>query len=131
MTEAQENLLAHRPNFTIIPKCPPNGEYIAAIEQACCKLNQGDVEDLRVEVENALKKTHLPKCNITKEEFQAIRELKKDYNRMIYHRKGGGYSGIKQGRLHQEGRRSVKPTNIQEVTRRSHNQTEDQTHKPA
>ena len=55
-----------------------------AIEHACSKLNQGDAEQLRVEVKNVLKKTHLPKSNIFKEEFQAIKELKKDDNRMIF-----------------------------------------------
>ena len=39
LTEAQECLLAHGPKFTISPKCPPVGEYIAAIEQAYSKLN--------------------------------------------------------------------------------------------
>ena len=73
LTEAQECLLAHEPNFTIIPRCPPNGEYIVAIEHACSKLNQGDAEELRVEVKNILKKTQLPNSNITKEEIQAIR----------------------------------------------------------
>ena len=54
-----------------------------AIKQACSRLNQGEEEELRVEVKNALKKTHLPKPNITQEEIQAIKELKKDDNRMI------------------------------------------------
>ena len=54
-----------------------------AVEHACSKLNQGDVEELRVEVKDLLKKTKLPNSNITKEEFQAIKELKKDDNRMI------------------------------------------------
>ena len=38
-TEAQEHLLAHGSNFMIIPRCPPKGEYIAAIEHASSKLN--------------------------------------------------------------------------------------------
>ena len=29
LTKAQENLLAHGPNFAITPRCPPIGEYIA------------------------------------------------------------------------------------------------------
>ena len=41
LTEAQEHLVAYGPNFAITPKCPPNGEYLMAIEYACSKLNQG------------------------------------------------------------------------------------------
>ena len=32
LTEAQEKLLAHGPNFTISPGSPPIGEYIAVVE---------------------------------------------------------------------------------------------------
>ena len=37
LTEAQENLLVHGPNFTITPRNPPIGEYIAVVEQTCQK----------------------------------------------------------------------------------------------
>ena len=33
LTEAQKQLLAHGPNFTISPRNPPIVEYIAAVEQ--------------------------------------------------------------------------------------------------
>ena len=61
----------------------PNGEYILANEKSHSKLNQGEAEELRVEVKNAMKKTHLPTSNTTKEESEAIKELKRDDNRMI------------------------------------------------
>ena len=83
LREAQECLLAHGPNFIVIPRCPFTGKYIVAIDHACSKLNQGDAEELRVEVKNILKKTQMPKSNITKEELQAIKELNKDDNRVI------------------------------------------------
>ena len=83
LTQAQTSLLAHGPNYTIIPKNPPKEEYIAAIEQACHKLKDGEADELRVEVKNILKKTHIPRSNISKEEFQAIRELKEDDSRII------------------------------------------------
>ena len=37
LTEAQTSLLAHGPNYAIIPRNPHKEEYIAAIEQACHK----------------------------------------------------------------------------------------------
>ena len=83
LTEAQECLLAHRSNLAKVPKCPPNGDYIMAIEHACSKLNQGKAEELRVEVKNVFNKVQLPKTKIKKEEMKAMKELKEDNTRMV------------------------------------------------
>ena len=47
LTQAQEKLLAHGPNYVVVPRSPPTTEYIAAIEQACSKLQPGEAEELR------------------------------------------------------------------------------------
>ena len=60
LTEAQEKLLAHGPNYAVVPKSPPITEYEAAIEQACSKLQQGEAEELKGEVKSIIKKTHSP-----------------------------------------------------------------------
>ena len=83
LTQAQRSLLAHGPNYAVIPKNPPKEEYIAAIEQACHKLEEGEADELRVEVKNLLKKAKTPRSNISREEFQAIKELKRDDSRII------------------------------------------------
>ena len=83
LTKAQTRLLAHGPKFAIIPRHPPKEEYVASIEYACQKLNEGKAEELRVEIKNILKKNHPNKSNITKEEFWAIKELKQDEKRII------------------------------------------------
>ena len=83
LTQAQRSLLAHGPNYAVIPKNPPKEEYIAAIEQTCHKLKEGEVDELRVEVKNLLKKAKTPRSNISREEFQAIKELKRDDSRII------------------------------------------------
>ena len=83
LTEAQEKLLTHGPNFAITPRYPPIGEYIAAVEQTCQNLAQGEAEELRAEVKAVLKKIQPLKANITKEEQKAMNELKKDTNRVI------------------------------------------------
>ena len=83
LTQAQRRLLAHGPNYAIIPRNPPKEEYIAAIEQACHKLKEGEADELRVEVKNLLKKAKTPRSNISREEFQAINELKRDDSRII------------------------------------------------
>ena len=83
LTQVQEKLLAHGPNFVIVPKEPPTTEYIAAIEKACLRLPSRKAEELRGEVKVILKKGTKNKPNITKEEHQAIKELKKAKTRMV------------------------------------------------
>ena len=83
LTKAQEQVLACGPNFTIVPKVPPVLEYIVAIEKACQQLKQGEAEKLRGEIKSIIKKISPPKPNISKEEHQAIQQLKKGNTRMI------------------------------------------------
>ena len=86
LTEDQERLLAQGPKFSIRPRQPPVSEYIVAVEQACSRLSQGEADEMRVEVKKALKKTQctprLP-SNITRKEYQALKELKEDKSRII------------------------------------------------
>ena len=56
LTETQLRILSHGPNFAVVPRCPPVGEYIASIEQACKQLKQGEAEELRGEIKAILKK---------------------------------------------------------------------------
>ena len=83
LTQVQEKFLSHGPNFVIVPKEPPTPEYIVAIEKACLKLPTGKVEELRGEVKAILKKKTNYKPNITKEEHQAIKKLRRDNTRMV------------------------------------------------
>ena len=83
LTEAQEKVLAHGPNFVIATKELPVSEYILQIERVCQQLEQGKAEELRGEIKQIFKKTQPPKPNITKEEAKAIQELKRDKERVI------------------------------------------------
>ena len=83
LTKAQENILSHGPNYTIVTREPPIGEYVAQIERVCQSLTQGEGEELRAEMKAIMKKTKPPKSNISKEEVRAIKELKKDQDRMV------------------------------------------------
>ena len=83
LTKAQENLLAHGPNYVIVPKEPPTVEYIAAIEKTCLKLPTGKAEELRGKIKVILKKKTNIKPNISKEEYWAIKELRNDNTRMV------------------------------------------------
>ena len=79
----EERLLAHGPNFAIVPKDPPIIQYMAAIENACTKLEEGQADEFRVQVKAAIQKIQKPKPNITRGERKAIAELKKDPSRMV------------------------------------------------
>ena len=59
LTQAQEKLLAHGPNYAVVPRSPPKTEYIAAIEQAHSKLKPGEAGELRGKVKAIIKKS----CN--------------------------------------------------------------------
>ena len=56
---------------------------MAAIEQACTKLEEGKAEEFRVQVKAAIQKIQKPKSNITREERIALTKLKKDPSRMV------------------------------------------------
>ena len=71
LTKAQEQLLAHGPNFAIPPKCQPIGEYITTIEKIYLCLAQGEAEELWAEVKAVIKKIQPPRPNITREEQKA------------------------------------------------------------
>ena len=77
MTKDQIKTLAHGPYYAIVPRNPPLGDYIMAIEEACNKLPQGKAEELRGEIKSVIKKIHLPRSNITREEEESHRSVKK------------------------------------------------------
>ena len=83
MTPAQRSVLAKGPNFAVTPRQPPNLEYITAIEAACTKLSQQDAEELRADVNRVLRSSHPPKSNLTKAQNIALRELKRDRDRIV------------------------------------------------
>ena len=79
----EESLLAHRSNFVIVLKDQPIVQYVAAIEHACTKLEEGKAEEFRVQVKAAIQKIQKPKPNIIRGERIAIAELKKNPSRMV------------------------------------------------
>ena len=83
MTPAQRSALAKRPNFAVTPRQPPNLEYITAIEAACTKLSQQDAVELRADINRVLRSSHSPKPNLIKAQNLALRELKRDRDRIV------------------------------------------------
>ena len=83
LTQAQRSLLVKGPNFVLTPKHPPSLEYITAIESICSKLDQQDSEELRANIKRLLRPSHSPKTNLSKAQTQALRELKRDRDRIV------------------------------------------------
>ena len=75
LTQSQASLLAHGPGYAVTPRHLLYGDYIVAIEKACSTLDQNRAEELRAEIRGALRKTHLTRSNINREEIQALVEL--------------------------------------------------------
>ena len=46
LTEAQEKLLAHGPNYAMVPKYPPIIAVVTSVEKTCQKLVKGEAEEL-------------------------------------------------------------------------------------
>ena len=83
LTQAQASLLAHGPGFTVIPKHPPYGDYIVAIEQGCSNMEPNNAEELRAEISGTLKHSHTPRSNISREDVQVLVELRRDSSKVI------------------------------------------------
>ena len=64
-TEAQEQLLAHGPNFAVVPRQLPIREYVAAVEKVCQQLKQG-AEELRGEIKDCVKQCTNPQIQYLK-----------------------------------------------------------------
>ena len=83
LTEDQESLLKHGPNFAITPLRPLHGEYIKAIETACQSLDAKLAEELRSDVYRVLGHPCQLRPNLSKGEMAAIKQFKADKERII------------------------------------------------
>ena len=84
LTEGQKSVLAKVPNFSIAPKYIPNVDYFTAVESMCSKLKEEDPMELRSNINSLLRKAHVPKPNLTKQERVGLAKLKKDKDRVIF-----------------------------------------------
>ena len=65
-------------NYAVSVDKIPHEEFIVACEKASWKLPPNDAQNLRAEVAGVLKSAKIPKSNITKEEREALNQLRKD-----------------------------------------------------
>ena len=78
ITENQKKLLEKGAGFAITPKNLPIEDYIISTELAGKYLHPGEAAALKAEVAEILQGTKKPISNLTKEERQALKELKEN-----------------------------------------------------
>ena len=61
----------------------PHEDFIVACEKASWKLPSNEAQNLRAEIAGVLKSAKIPKSNITKEEREALNQLRKDKDIII------------------------------------------------
>ena len=83
LTPAQVSLLSKGQNFVLACINPSTVEFISAIDLACQKLTEQDVQELRAEVNIILRKAKPPKSNISREEKKALKEVREGQDRMV------------------------------------------------
>ncbi|XP_072043000.1 uncharacterized protein [Amphiura filiformis] len=85
LTTPQTQLLAKGLNYAVAPDNNNAlvNDYIVATEEACVGLSACESAQLRAEVVGVLKSTNNSKPNLTKDEEQALKDLKKDETIMI------------------------------------------------
>ncbi|XP_019643892.1 PREDICTED: uncharacterized protein LOC109484960 [Branchiostoma belcheri] len=83
LTDHQTGVLQKGLNFAVTPDKVPVEDFVVATESACLHLSPSSAEQLRSEVAGILRTAKPPKPNITKQEREALKELKKEKDLLI------------------------------------------------
>ena len=83
LSQAQEAVLAHGPNFAVTPKTPLQRIHVTAVEVACQSLKPSEADEFRADIARILKQARPSKSNISKEEWKAIKELRADKDCLV------------------------------------------------
>ena len=84
LSDPELSILKKGLNFAVTPRRVPVVDTITATEAACRDLNSGDANELRARVSGILKRhDRVKEQNVSKQEWQAIEQLKRDDTIMI------------------------------------------------
>ncbi|XP_035671873.1 uncharacterized protein LOC118412922 [Branchiostoma floridae] len=83
LSDSQTKVLQKGLNFAVTPDKLPVEDFVVATESACAGLPLSSAEQLRSEVAGILKTAKPPKNNITKQERDALKELRKDKDLLV------------------------------------------------
>ena len=83
LTPVETSVLAKGLNYAVVLDKPPVEQLIIAVEKACLKITEGERTQVRAKITSTIKSTPMPKCNLSKEQSAAIKDLSKDDNILI------------------------------------------------
>ena len=83
LSNPEESVLNKRLNYAVSPQAVLVEEFVVATEVVCDRLDAKDKEEIRSKVTAILRHPSPPSSNITRNERQAIKDLKKDNNIVI------------------------------------------------
>ena len=79
LSDPELSVLRKGLNFAVTPRKPPVIDIVTATESACRSLNASDANELRAKVVSILSNnTQVKEQNVTKDEWKAIEDLRKD-----------------------------------------------------
>ena len=79
LSDPELSVLRKGLNFAVTPRKPPVIDIVTATESACRSLNASDASEVRAKVVNILSNnTQVKEQNVTKDEWKAIEDLRKD-----------------------------------------------------
>ena len=83
LTEAQISVLQRGLNFSVTPRNIPKASMVASIESGIRNLPDSSKSIIRSQVANILRSAKPPRCNLSADEINALRTLKKDSSIVI------------------------------------------------
>ena len=84
LTEVEESLLAHGPNFTVAPRHPQHLEYITAIEIMCHKFDNKGYFEVKMDINRILIRSDQQKIQPKQGRMQGHTRAKRDKNTFIF-----------------------------------------------
>ena len=83
LTHIDTDLFAKSLNFSITSKTLPNKDILANIEDAVKDLEKEEVDTIHAKISLTLQNFKLPKNNLSKDEYKALKELQSDTSIVI------------------------------------------------
>ena len=83
LSEAEESVLSRGMKFAIAPNKIPKFDILAPVEANISHLSDNAKSQIRVQVSNAIQFSKAPKPNLSKQEMQALRQLRLDKTRVV------------------------------------------------
>ncbi|CAB4026296.1 Hypothetical predicted protein, partial [Paramuricea clavata] len=78
LTPVEEDVLALGLNFAVVPRVLPKEEFVQRLEPKLYHMTNDEASNIRVQITEALRRATLPASNLTKNEKDALKNLRAD-----------------------------------------------------